>query len=278
MNNAALTSTIPQLRAIFKQEFFRSILRLRNFWVWFLALGPVLIVAGHMIMVVIGRDRANIQEDTTVLAAIFQIYYLRLGIFFGCLGIFTRLFRGDMVERTLHYYFLAPIRREVLVAGKFLAGVATAVVTFGIGVLLCFVFMYYGFGSEGARFVFEGPGLSHLGSYMLVTLLACTGYGALFLLFGMLFRNPIIPAVAIMLWEGLNHFMPAVLKKLSVIFYLEPLCPIELPQRDVGAIFSVAADPLPAYLAIPGLFLVSAAFLAYACWKSREIEINYSTD
>ena len=43
-------------------------------------------------------------------------------IFFGCLGIFMNLFRGEVLDRSLHYYFLAPVRREVLVIGKYLAG------------------------------------------------------------------------------------------------------------------------------------------------------------
>ncbi len=48
--------------------------------------------------------------------------YLRLAIFFGCLGIFMYLFRGEMSNRTLHFWFLAPARREVLLAGNDAAG------------------------------------------------------------------------------------------------------------------------------------------------------------
>ena len=34
----------------------------------------------------------------------------------------TRLIRGEMMERSLHYYLLAPVRREMLLLGKFIAG------------------------------------------------------------------------------------------------------------------------------------------------------------
>ncbi len=274
MNGTALA----QLRAVFEQDFGRYLLRLRGLWVYLLALGPALIVGTHAYMLATGRQRGHIEEDHTVMAGFFLIYYLRLGIYFGCLGIFTRLFRGDMAERIMHYSFLAPVRREILVAGKFLAGVATAFLAFGSGVAACFLLMYVGYGEEGRRFLFDGPGLQQLGSYLLVTLLACVGYGSLFLLLGLLFKNPIIPAVVVMIWEGLNHFLPNVLKKFSVIFYLEPLCPVELPLRDVSAIFAVSADPISTWLAIPGLFLVAGALLGYACWRSRTLEINYSTD
>ena len=64
----------------------------------------------------------NLGEDAVVFAGVFQFFFLRLAIFFGCLGIFMNLFRGEVLDRSLHFYFLAPIRREVLMAGKFLAG------------------------------------------------------------------------------------------------------------------------------------------------------------
>ena len=64
----------------------------------------------------------DFEEDRTVFAGIFQYFYLRLAIFFGCLGIFMYLFRGEMANRTLHFWFLAPARRDVLLAGKFAAG------------------------------------------------------------------------------------------------------------------------------------------------------------
>ena len=45
----------------------------------------------------------NFEEDRTIFAGIFQFFYLRLAIFFGCLGMFMYLFRGEMANRTLHY-------------------------------------------------------------------------------------------------------------------------------------------------------------------------------
>ena len=58
----------------------------------------------------------NFEEDRMIFAGVFQYFYLRLAIFFGCLGMFMYLFRGEMSNRTLHYWFLAPARRDVLLA------------------------------------------------------------------------------------------------------------------------------------------------------------------
>src|SRR5207344_682982 len=78
------------------------------------------------------------EEDRMIFAGIFQYFYLRLAIFFGCLGIFMNLFRGEMLDKTLHFWFLAPARREVLLGGKYLAGLIAAVLIFTVGATLCF--------------------------------------------------------------------------------------------------------------------------------------------
>jgi len=72
----------------------------------------------------------SIGEDSIVFAALYHFYFLRCEIFFRLMGIFSNLFRGEMLEKTLHYYYLTPLRREVLVAGKYLAGLASALVLF----------------------------------------------------------------------------------------------------------------------------------------------------
>ena len=48
------------------------------------------------------------------------------------------LFRGEMLDKTLHFWFLAPVRREVLLAGKYGAGLIASVVIFAGGAMLCF--------------------------------------------------------------------------------------------------------------------------------------------
>jgi ABC-type transport system involved in multi-copper enzyme maturation permease subunit len=264
-----------QLLTILRLELKRNFFQLRGFWIYLLAFAPAAIIGAHAAT---SHGRCTLEEDTAILANIFQFYYLRLGIFFGCMGIFTRLFRGEVLERSLHYYFLAPIRREILVLGKYLAGVIVSVVFFGAGVTLSFIFMNGHFGEAGRQFVFNGPGLGHFGYYLLVTVLACIGYGALFLLMGLLFRNPIVPAIIILLWESINNVLPAMLKKLSIIFYLLPLCPVEVPTDGISALFTVIAEPVPIYVAIPGLLIVSALLLCYAARRIRSVEISYGTD
>jgi len=264
-----------QLASVVRQELRKNFLRWRGWWVYLLAFAPALIVGAHAISHMMGMDNCELDEDTTILAGIVQLYYLRLGIFFGCMGIFTRLIRGDMIERSLHYYLLAPIRREIVVLGKYLAGVSAASFFFGVGVFLSYFLMYIHHDGAGRSFMLSGTGISHLLAYLSVTVLACVGYGALFMLTGLLFRNPIIPAVVVLLWESINALLPSMLKKLSIIFYLLPLCPVEVPADKLSALFAISADPVRTWLAVPGLLIVSSAILTYACVRIRRIEIDY---
>jgi hypothetical protein len=259
-------------------ELRKSVRGLRALWVYVLAFGPVLTATLHGVHALATGDRHGLAGDTEVLAGMFQFYYLRLGLFFGCLGIFTRLFRGDMMERSLHYYLLAPVRREVLACGKFAAGVVAVVLVFGSATVALFAGMYFHFGRAAVDFFFAGPGLGYLGGYLVVVALAALGYGALFLLLGQLFRNPVIPALVVLLWESINKVLPVPLKLVSVVFYLEPLLPLEVPVEGLAALFAIPAEPLPAALAIPGVIVVSALVLLLACWRARNLEINYSAD
>ena len=79
------------------------------------------------------QEPYTISRDSLNFATVFQFFYLRFAIFFGCVGIFTNLFRAEMLEKSLHFYLLSPIRREVLLLGKYLAGLIATVTIFTLG-------------------------------------------------------------------------------------------------------------------------------------------------
>ena len=214
-------------------------------------------------------ESINIQEgnnpgqDSFMFAGVFQFFFLRLAIFFGCLGIFMNLFRGEILDRSLHFYFLAPIRREVLMVGKFLAGLlATCAIFVTSEILQTLAFLWHFSPSARDLYLYHNHGLEHAAVYVGVTILACVGYGAFFLVAGMLFRNPILPAAAILIWEGINPFLPAVLKQFSVIYYLKSLCPVDIPVQPgtspVLALLVSNSDPVSAPVAVLGILIVAA--------------------
>ena len=262
-----------QIAGVLRLEMKKTLLSRRAWWVYLLALAPVLLTLAHGWRV--RGFHHNLDRDAMGFATLFQLYFLRLGIFFGCLGIFSNLFRGEMLEKTLHYYFLTPVRRGVLVSAKYLAGAATATALFVPSAVLSSLLIGRHFGPAWTEYVLHGPGLSQAARYGLVAALACLGYGAVFLVAGLKFRNPLIPAAVVMVWENLNPFLPSLLKKVSVIFYLKGLCPVDVALPPVFALMVVDADPVPAWIAISGLLAVSALLLAYAASAARRTEIAY---
>ena len=268
---------LRQIGAVLRLELKKTFFSRRGWWIYCLAIGPVIITLLHWLFEL--RQTADhhhtLGEDSIVFAALFLFFYLRATIFFGCMGIFSNLFRGEMLEKTLHYYFLTPMRRELLVAGKYLAGVAVALVLFVGSTAASFLTLSRHFGPAWSDYLWHGPGLSQLGSYILVAALGCIGYGAVFLMCGLLFRNPLIPAAVVFVWENLNPFLPDLLKKISIIFYLKSLCPVEVPVPPPFSVMVVESDPSPLWIAVPGLLLVTAVLLVYSAIAARHTEINY---
>jgi len=265
-----------QIAAVFRLEWRKTLLSRRGWWIYLLAAGPVGICLLHALFTARrAHPRHNLGNDVTAFALMFQLFYLRGAIFFGSMGIFASLFRGEMLEKTLHYYYLTPLRRESLVAGKYLAGLLAACSMFVPSVAASMLLI----GSHDraySDYIWHGPGLGQLGAYVLVTVLACIGYGAVFLACGLLFRNPMIPAAAVYVWENVNPFLPSMLQKISIISYLKGLCPVEVPLPPPLNVIVVDIDPTPAWIAIPGLLAVAALLVVYTAVTARRGEISYS--
>ena len=152
---------------------------------------------------------------------------------------FAQMFRGEVLEKTLHYYLLAPVRREVLALGKYTAGLVASIVLFGSSTIATYLLMFLA-SPSGSAFAFSAEGMAHLARYLAVVMLACLGYGAIFLLFGIFFKNPAGVTAALLLWESLSSLLPPALQKLSVVYYLQSLYPVVTSR---GAFAIVAEAP-----------------------------------
>ena len=228
------------------------------------------------------RTLLNFEEDRKIFAGVFQFFYLRLAIFFGCLGIFMNLFRGEMLDKTLHFWFLAPARREVLLAGKYGAGLIASTVIFAGGALLCFLVLLWTHNPVEVQAYWQSNGVAHAFWYVMSAALGCVGYGSVFLATGLLLRNPIIPAAVLLGWEGINGFLPEILQKLSVLYYLQSLCPVPAPiDQNTPAILQLLlapAEPASRLGAILGLLALTAVVLWIARRAILRMEVSYSTE
>jgi ABC-type transport system involved in multi-copper enzyme maturation permease subunit len=267
-----------QVLAVMRLDLARNFFSRRGIWIYSIAFAPAFIIFLHVLVNPPGvNPLLYVQRETEMLAVVFQ-FFVRLSLFFGCMGIFTWLFRGEVVQKTLHYYFLVPMRREVLTVGKFLSGWITAAVMFGGSFVICFVLTYLHAGPAGVAFVLHGPGFGHLLMYLLVVTLACLGYGAMFLALSLIFRNPIVPGAILLGWETIGGILPSILQKLTVTYYLKLLVPVELPADGWWAIFTVVTEPIPPWAAVIGLVILSSLVVAYATRRVRHMSINYVGD
>lgn len=228
------------------------------------------------------RVLMNFEDDRRVYAGMFQYFYLRLGIFFGCLGIFINLFRGEMLDKSLHFWFLAPVKREVLLLGKYLAGLIAAAVIFGGGAMLSFLAMVLPHDSVEVQTFWQTIGTEHAFWYAAAAALGCVGYGSVFLASGLLLRNPIIPAIVILVWESINGFLPDVMQKLSVLHYLQSLCPVPVPlPTEMPAVLKMLlapAAPTAVWISVAGLLTLTGLVLFAAMQAARRLEINYGAE
>jgi hypothetical protein len=266
---------LRQILAIMRLDLKRNFFGKRAVLIYLLALMPIGLLALIAIVKPNDRDWIDFARYPQLFSVIYNALILRTVIFFGCAWIFMNLFRGEIVDRSLHYYFLSAVRREVLLAGKYLSGLVTSVLLFTTVTVVSMLLTFFPhFFSASVRFFLDGAGIGQLFTYAVITMLACVGYGAFFMIVGLFFRNPIIPALVLYGWEWINFLLPPLLKKISVIHYLNSLVPVPLSEGP----FAVVAEPTPAWISIPGLLIVTVLVLIAAASRIRRMEIRYGND
>jgi len=259
--------------AVARHEISRSIFSRRVLPVLVL-IGMPLALAALRAIFLPAAQRSGVGHSTADFAQMFAVFQLRFVVFFACAVLFTKLFRGEILERSLHYSLLAPLRRSVLVAGKYVGGLLSAWLVLLSATALTFVLFHLPHGSAGFRQLLSAAGVGHLAGYLAVVALACCAYGALFLLAGLYFRNPMVPALLFLGWETATPFLPPMLKSISVVHYLGSLLPVP-PSLGPLAVMTQPVDP---WLAVIGLVAATAVFLAFAIRKASRLEVTYAAD
>ncbi len=221
----------------------------------------------------VNPERFSLETHAVDFAGFYRGFLLQVVTFFACLRIFLGLFRVELMERGLHFYFLSPIRRDVLVIGKFLSGFLPGSLILGAVTVLCLFFHYLPYGwSASSADLFDGPGLVNALNYVGVTVMACLGYGALFFLFGFFFKNSVVPAVILFIYEIFSFLWPALLKKFTVIFYLNSISPLPISLST----FAIVAEPVGIGYSLPGFLLFTALAISVISFFIRRMDIRYN--
>src|SRR4029077_4119983 len=130
-----------QTGAIARLELKRFFAARRWVGVYVVALAPVIMTLIGSQMVRALRDQP-LESLSQAYANLFQLFILRFGIFISCGVILSQAFRGEILEKTLHFYLLAPGRREVIAVGKYVAGVVFVAALFTAATVASLLLIY----------------------------------------------------------------------------------------------------------------------------------------
>ncbi len=273
MSSSAWLLWRRQAWVVARHELARSAFSRRALAVYVLAAMPIVLAALRAVFLP-DKLRLDPGHHTIDFAQMFQFFILRFIVFFANAVLFVKLFRGEILERSLHYSLLAPLRREVLVAGKYAGGLLSSVLILVPTTAITYLLMSAAHLRLGLETVFNPTTLGHLVQYLIVVVLACISYGALFLLAGLFFRNPMVPAILFLGWEVLTPFLPPFLKAISVVHYLNSLVPVP-PKLGPLALIS---QPVAPWIAVLGLAVVTGVALLLCVRKARRLEVTYATE
>jgi hypothetical protein len=228
-NRARWGLWLRQIGAIFRLEIEKNFLSRRSILIYLIALLPLFPLALLALFTPPGnewRDFNNTASSTRSFTT-FDSAHAHL---LRSAWIFMNLFRGELVDRSLHYYFLSAVRREVLVVGKYISGLVTSIILFTTTTVVAMLLLYFRTSTRRACVTSRRAVVCAASDLRGHHDAACVGYGAFFLVVGLFIRNPIIPALLLYGWEWLNFLLPPLLKKISVIHYLNSLVPVPISK------------------------------------------------
>ena len=190
--------------------------------------------------------------------ALVTFYYLRFALPVAALFYATALIADEVDGKTLTFLITRPVRRSAILLGKFAAYVVTTLTLALPAAVVTFFLLATanGWGGIGGR-------VSDLFRDVGVMALALLAYGALFTLFGVLLRRPVIPGLLfIFVWELLAN-LPGYMPRVTLTAWLRSLVRHRPPQEGLSEVFG---QILPAGLSLAVLLGASAAFLALSLW------------
>ena len=213
------------------------------------------------------------RQSADELAQTIAHFHLRFIVFFGCAFLFVKSFRGEVLQHTLHLTFLLPLRRADVIKGKYFGALAVSLSVLLPATVALFVGYHLANGVGTTLKVLTSPlGIAHLGAYLGATSMAAVGYGALFLLAGLFFRNPMIPAALYLGFEALGPYLPLPIRIFSIARHLAALLPVPVSLGPVA----VSGNDTPGWLSIVLILFVAGTAVHLAGRLARAFEVDYS--
>jgi ABC-type transport system involved in multi-copper enzyme maturation permease subunit len=204
------------------------------------------------------RMGQNVISGTTVFGGMMWLLYLRfivpvLGVFYG-----TALVADEVEDKTITYLFVRPVPRSAVLAGKYLAYLATTVFVVLPSVVLLFLLVVpMGQGSLAGAFpdLLVDLGLLALG---------LAAYGAVFAFIGAWLKYPLVTGLFFAFgWEQVAMALPGYLRKFTVAYYLQALVPHSMPTEGLGSVLQALFREVPSPATSIGYLLGMTVVFVY---------------
>jgi ABC-type transport system involved in multi-copper enzyme maturation permease subunit len=200
--------------------------------------------------------------------------YLHFAVFFSATLFGNSALRQEIDDQTLHYLYLQPVRRWVVVLGKYLGFLLMAVPIFCGAVILGQLLILLPYGVDGLRNVlFTASRLTGLLRECLVVATALALFSAVFMAVGSVLKNLFVVFIFYG-WEQLSSLLPTTLKNYSLTYYFKHMMPNQAGGR--GAAFEILAEPPGTLQTVLVLGLVFVVAMAVSFWQSNRQECLYA--
>ena len=215
----------------------------------------------------------KMSEVMEAFAFIFRGGYLYFGVILSAMTFASSVFREELEDQTLHYLYLQPIPRWMIVVGKFAGFVAVAMPCYAVSLVCVKLLMLLPFGEGGLVKFFEPTSLLILLREFVVIGLGLAVYSSLLLGISNLIRNP-IPGFMMYGWEAVSNLMPESLQQWSLGYYVKAFLPPS--SRAAQTVFGMVVEGPTLVHAGLVIALVPAVCVGLTCWAARYKECMYS--
>jgi len=192
-----------------------------------------------------------------------QFLILILALFFG-----TSVVSEELESKTLTYLTTRPLPKSAIVLGKYAAYALLTILMTVVGVVFSFIILNL---NELLDFSLYKVLFRDLG----VLILGLICYSAFFTFIGTFMKKSIMFGLIFSFgWENVIQYFPGSTQRFAIAHYLKSLLPATTSGRFSFLTFRL--EPTSAPVAVLMLFLISAAFLAFACmifaWKEYVLD------
>ncbi len=251
---------------IFAITFGQTIRSKKTVFMLIVTFFPVLLAAYYRIS---GSEASISPEHAFSQIMIFFLLFISIlvALFYG-----TAVIADEIDNKTITYLFMRPIRKHLIILGKFAAYILGVFLILIPPMLFTFLIIvtHSKMPSDFAH------SLSLFTQRLCVVLLSLTVYGAIFTFFGTWLRRPVLLGLLLAFgWEKIALIVPGTIRKFSVAHYLLSVFPEAPSMQRFMHLPKEASSSSPVLFSIIILSIITCIFLGLSIFTIYRKEYRF---